>query len=248
MKNSILIYVAAALFFGASVARSAEPSNVGHAVPAPWKATDLGLAGVAPTTPPAAPTTTKPAARATVPGSATHADGVFTLQGTMDLWGTADGCHFAYQPASGDVELIARVTAMENPGGVAHAKASLSIRASLEAGAPHVTLAVTATDGAQFLHRDEADGKTAKVAVDAETQKKLLPKAKFPIWLKLTRVGSEFTAYESADGTSWQITGKLQLKLPPQTVAGIACSSHKPDVVTKATFDHVSIRETALLR
>jgi hypothetical protein len=105
-----------------------------------------------------------------------------------------------------------------------------------------VTLAVTATDGTQFLHRDEVDGKTAKAAVDPETQKKLLPKAKFPCWLKLTRVGTEFAAYESADGVTWLMTGKLQLKLPPQTVAGVAVSSHKPDVLTKATFDHVSIK------
>jgi hypothetical protein len=207
---------------------------------------DLGLADInAPQPPvPAAPSTT-PAAHATVAGAGTEADGVFQLQGTMDLWGTADGCHFVYQPTGEEVELIARVVAMENPGGVAHAKASLSIRASLEAGAPQVTFAVTATDGTQFLHRDEPDAKTAKVSVDAETQKKLRPKAQFPIWLKLVRKGETFIAYESADGTTWERAGTVTLKLPAKTVSGIAVSSHKPDVTTKGTFDHVSVQAGA---
>ncbi|HEX8915995.1 MAG TPA: hypothetical protein VF796_26850, partial [Humisphaera sp.] len=192
--------------------------------------------------------TTKPAARATVAGSAVEADGVLKIQGTMDLWGTADGCHLVYQPADGDVEVVARVVSMDNPGGVAHAKASLSVRASLEAGAPHVTLAVTATDGTQFLHRDEPNAKTLKVAVDAETQKALLPKATFPIWLKLARTGDAFTAYESADGTTWRKTGTVTVKLPAKTAAGVAVSSHKPDVVTTGTFDHVAVTRAGAVR
>ena len=82
-------------------------------LPAPWKHQDIGTAQV--------------------PGTAQHAAGVFTLQGTLDIWGNADGFHFAWQPCHGDAELVARVTVMENPGGVAHAKAGLCIRESLAA-------------------------------------------------------------------------------------------------------------------
>ena len=129
-----------ALFF--SVAVHAEE------LPAPWKHQDIGAAQVS--------------------GKAEQTGGVFSLQGTMDLWGEADGCHLAWQPIHGDAELVARVVSIDNPGGVAHAKASLCLRASTAPGSVAVTLCVTPTDGTQFLVREVANGKTARVP-DAES-------------------------------------------------------------------------------
>jgi hypothetical protein len=189
--------------------------------PEPWKHQDIG--------------------QAKVPGTTDQADGVFTLQGAMDIWGTADGCHFAWQPVHSDAELVARVTAIDNPGGVAHAKASLCIRESLDAGARNVTLCVTAGDGSQFLFRDKTDGKTTRFLPDADAPKSLVPKGQFPCWLKLVRHGNEFSGYESADGERWQLTGQVKLDLAAGAVIGLAASSHKPDVLTKATFDHVKL-------
>ena len=190
-------------------------------LPAPWKHQDIGAAQT--------------------PGTAEHAAGVFTLQGSLDIWGTADGCQIAWQALHGDAELAARVTAMENPGGVAHAKASLCIRESLNAGSRHVTLCVTPTDGTQFLYRDKTDGKTTRIFADAEALKSSVPKGQFPCWLRIVRHGDEFSGYESVDGEKWQLSGRIKLNLAAETVIGLAASSHKPDVLTKATFDHVKL-------
>ena len=84
----------------------------------------------------------------------------------MDIWTQADGCHFVWQPCQGNAELVARVTAMENPGQVGHAKASLCIRESLDAGARAVTMCVTAVDGTQFLYREKTGGKTVRIFAD----------------------------------------------------------------------------------
>src|SRR5947209_8330586 len=78
-----------------------------ESLPAPWKHQDIG--------------------DAKTPGAAAHAAGVFTVQGTMDLWGVADGCQIVSQPIHGDGALVVRVTAIDNPGGVAHAKAGVCI-------------------------------------------------------------------------------------------------------------------------
>lgn len=166
-------------------------------LPSPWKHQDIGAAQM--------------------PGTAARAAGVFTLQGTMDLWGPADGCHFAWQPLHGDAELVACVTAMENPGGVAHAKASLCLRESLDAGSRHVTMCVTPTDGTQFLYREKADGVTVRIFPDAEAQKTSVPKGQFPCWLKIVRRGNEFSGYESVDGEKWELSGKITLALPADT-------------------------------
>lgn len=190
-------------------------------LPAPWKHQDIGPAQL--------------------PGTAAHAAGVFTLQGTMDIWGAADGCHFAWQPLHGDAEFVACVTAMENPGGVDHAKASLCLRDSLDAGARSVTLSVTPGDGTQFLFREKKDGITARVLPDAEALKAGVPKGHFPCWLKIVRHGNEFTGFESVDGEKWQLSGRINLDLPVDTVIGMAASSHKKDFLTKAVFDHVKL-------
>ncbi|HET6249549.1 MAG TPA: hypothetical protein VFE47_17810 [Tepidisphaeraceae bacterium] len=209
-------------FLLALVLFAAVPALADAPLPSPWKQQDIGAA---------------PAK----PGSAQSADGVFTVAGSLDLWGTADGCHFVYQAAHGDVEVIARVAAIDNPGAVAHAKGSLCIRESVNAGARGVTMCVTAADGTQFLYRDKADGKTTHPAPAADAPKSIVPKATFPCWLKLVRHGNTFSGYESMDGEKWQLAGQITLDLPADTVAGLAATSHKPDVQTKVTFDHVKI-------
>src|SRR4051794_8337047 len=110
--GAVLLAIATAAF-------AADPTPASTELPAPWKQMDLGLAEMgAPKPLPASPAATRPLPRASVPGSGSVKDGVFQIQGTMDLWGLADGCHFIYQSAEGDLELIARVAAFENPGGV----------------------------------------------------------------------------------------------------------------------------------
>lgn len=190
-------------------------------LPPPWKHQDIGMPQV--------------------PGKAEESNGQIVLQGTMDLWGTADGCHVAWQPCRGDAELVARVTAMDNPGGVAHAKSGLCLRESLDPGSRHVTLCVTASDGTQFLYRDKTDGKTTRVmpVAGAEPMKGAVGKGQFPCWLKLVRKGNEFRGYESLDGESWNPSGQITLELPEKTIAGLTASSHKKDVLTKVIFDHV---------
>ena len=106
-------------------------------------------------------------------------------------------------------------------------------------------LCVTAADGTQFLYRDKTDGKTVRAVAAAEAQKAGVPKGHFPCWLKIVRQGSDFRGYESADGQTWQPSGQITLDLAADAVIGLAASSHKPDILAKATFDHVTLRSPA---
>ena len=198
-------------------------------LPEPWKHQDIGLAQVG------------GEKSATVAGKATHADGVFTVQGTMDMWNVADGFHYVSQSVRGDVVLVARITSMDNPGKVAHAKAGLSIRESLDAGARCLALCVTASDGVQFTARDAMDGKTARVLPAAAAPQTGVPKGQFPCWLKLVRKGNEFSGYESADGETWWLTGQITLDIKADALIGISSSSHTKDTLTTSVFDHVKL-------
>lgn len=204
-----------------SLVLTALPLAAQEPLPAPWLHQDIGPAQM--------------------PGKAEQTGGVFTVQGTMDLWGTADGCHFTWQPVHGDFEFVARVNGIDNPGGVAHAKASLCLRESLDAGSRDVTLCATVGDGVQFLYRHTTGVKTNRLFTDGEAQKTSIPKGQFPCWLKIVRRGDEVSGFESADGEKWQPSGQIRLAFATDCVIGLAASSHKPDVLTKAMFDHVKL-------
>src|SRR5262249_57871591 len=83
-----------------STRASATTRAGGGAWPGPWLTSDVGAVGAA--------------------GSASHSNGVFTVRGSgADIWGTADGFQFVYQPLSGNGQIVARVTAVQktDPGG-----------------------------------------------------------------------------------------------------------------------------------
>jgi len=198
--------VAAALCVGFTGAMAAAA----EALPAPWKHADIGAAAIA--------------------GSASEAAGVFTLTGALDIWGPSDGCHFAWQPLRGNGQIVARVLSVEATQN--HAKGGVAIRESIAADARHATLVDTPADGAQFLFREQAGGKTA-------VQRTSLNKGKYPYWLKLVRAGDRLTGYESVDGSNWTEIGSATLKLPETVFVGLVASSHLPDKLCAATFDKV---------
>lgn len=185
-------------------------------LPSPWQHQDIGAVEVT--------------------GNASAADGVFTLKGTLDIWGASDGCHFAWQPLKGDCQIVARVLSIEQTQN--HAKGGVAIRESLAADARHATMVDTPVDGTQFLVREQAGSKTT-------VQRTNLNRETMPYWVKLVRAGDQLTGYESLDGQKWVQTGAVTLKLPETVYVGLVASSHLKDKLCSASFDKVSITATA---
>jgi len=190
----------------------AVPLATSADLPSPWQHKDVGAV--------------------TVAGSANSAGGVITLKGTLDIWGTNDGCHFAWQPLKGDGEIVTRVLSVEPTQN--HAKGGVAIRESLEAGSRHATMVDTPTDGTQFLVREETGGKTT-------SQKTSLNKGAMPYWVKLVRSGDTFTGYESVDGKEWVQTGSATMKLADTVYIGLVASSHLQDKMCACVFDNVTV-------
>ena len=197
------------------------------ALPEPWKHHDIGSGQVGKPVPPVPVEKFGKNAlfgkSGMLAGSAKHADGVFTLDGTMDIWGPMDGGHFVWQPVQGDFVFVARVASMGNPGNNKHAKASLCIRESLEGGSRRVAQTITPVDGTQFLYREATDDKTVRVMPDAVTPPPSVPKEKFPCWL----------------------TGTIKLDLKADALIGLASTSHTTDSLTTSVFDHVTLTKTS---
>lgn len=167
-----------------------------------------------------------------VAGSGGEDGGVFTVEGAgVDVWGTSDQFFYAYKQVAGDVDIVARVAALENTH--AWAKAGVMIRESLEANAAHAFMLVSPGKGLAFQRRPAA----GELSVHASGGT-----GRAPVWVKLERRGTAITAFRSADGAAWTMVGSETLALPATFYAGLAVTSHDINRVGTATFEKVAVQ------
>jgi hypothetical protein len=167
-------------------------------------------------------------------GSQTALDnGVWaTYGGGTDIAGTSDQFHFISEALPGDGSLSAHVEYQTNSN--TFAKAGVMMRASSAANAPFYDI-VACPDGNVYVqYRDSAGGTAATLASFSDV---------VPAFLKITRVGTTFTAYTSSDGKQWTIVGnstRIMNTLGGTLLQGIAKTSHSAGVLGSAIIDQIS--------
>jgi subtilisin family serine protease len=173
---------------------------------------------------------------ASTAGTASYANGVFTVSAAgTDVWGTADAFELVSRGWSGDVDLVARVSALTKPAGAAFSLAGLTLRTSTAADAAHVSLVIT-TDGKVKLRRRLTTG--AATLSDGPAAGSVYP----PRWLKLTRRGNAFAGFYSSDGVAWTLAaGPYTVALPVSLRVGLLALRQGGTDVATATFRNVSI-------
>lgn len=178
-------------------AASAEVSAVPQsALPSPLVTSDIGSVGLA--------------------GSASHSAGTYTLQGAgAGITGTADAGRFVYQTGSGDCSVTVRVQSLTNTG--SGAKVGVVIRESLAANARAAGVWVSPSSGILFTRRTSTGGTTAVTGSTGKTA---------PYWVRITRTGSTFRAFYSANGSTWtQFGNNRTISMGATTYIGIATTS-----------------------
>jgi hypothetical protein len=164
-----------------------------------------------------------------VPGSAVIAAGQFTLKGAgADIWGTADAFRYLYQPFSGNGQIVARVTRIDNTN--PYAKAGIMLRDTLTAGSAHVILDVKPDGGVEFMQRSTAGGATTYLGGTP---------AAFPMWLRLVRTGSSVSAGVSSNGSQWTTIGTTTVGATSSGFIGLPVTSHTTATLSTATLDQV---------
>ncbi|MBE9913029.1 hypothetical protein G8C92_03120 [Paenibacillus donghaensis] len=168
-----------------------------------------------------------------LPGSASYDKntGTFKVKGSgADIWGKEDAFHYVYRPWTGDGEIVARVSKMENT--VVWTKPGIMIRGSTSAQAPYVMMAVTPANGVIYQNRLQPGGESTQSWGSSSA---------VPHWLKLVRKSNLITAYESSDGTHWALIKKDIVNLPDTVYVGLALTSHDINKLSTAEFDNVSV-------
>ena len=180
-------------------------------LPSGWSDGDIGSVGVA--------------------GSATYANGVFTVEGSgTGIYGTADEMNFAYQSLSSDGSVVARV--VSSTGG----QATVMIRETLNTNATDAYAAYQSSY-IYFDERTSTGGSESYVSFAYHT---------LPYWVEVVRSSGTFSVYTSLDGVNWTQLGSTQtISMAQNVYVGLAVSSENNSSLATATFDNVSVNPTA---
>ncbi|MFN7931356.1 MAG: PQQ-dependent sugar dehydrogenase [Blastocatellia bacterium] len=180
-------------------------------LPVPWVSKDVGTVGKA--------------------GSASVTNGVFTIKGSGDTIGdSVDSFQYVYQTLSGDGEIKARVTSVQNTA--ANAKAGVMIRESLAANARYLMVRYRQDNHTALIYRSSTGGNTNISDADAQ---------QFQRWVRLVRRGNQFSSYQSADGVNWKLITTLTLNLPTDLLFGLAVTAANNATLCTATVDNVAV-------
>jgi hypothetical protein len=183
-----------------------------RSLPVDWVSGDVGAVGVA--------------------GSANYNAGTFSVRGSgTDIWGSADAMHFAYQPLTGNGQIVARVASVQNTNGFA--KAGVMIRESLAANAKNALAAITPANGFTFQTRTATGGTTTSSRTAGIVA---------PQWVRLVRNGNSFSAFRSADGTTWTQQGSpVTISMASTVLVGLAVTAHNNTVLNASGLTNVTV-------
>ncbi|WP_421897521.1 T9SS type A sorting domain-containing protein [Marinoscillum sp.] len=182
-------------------------------LPDPWDNTDIGSVGLA--------------------GSTVdkYSGQVFVIQGSgSNIWGSADEFQYAYQPFSGDGEIISMIPSI-SPDVDDYMKAGLMFREALDADSKHAMVYITPENGNAYQTRQSTGGTCVKSS-DATSIDR---------WLKLKRSGDLFEAYQSNDGNTWALIDSSTVVMSSDLYVGLAVTAHDNTKKGKATFRDISI-------
>lgn len=196
---------------GATGGPAAGSASPGGTWPAAWSTSDIGSVGQA--------------------GSASASSGTFSIAGSgADIWDSADAFQFVHQPASGDLEITARVLSLDNTD--SWAKAGVMIRESLDADARFAMTVVTPGNGTTLQYRsDTAQGCSLAWG----------PGLSAPSWVRLTRIGNTFTGASSQDGSTWTSFASVSLGFSNAVHVGLCVTAHNNSARATALIDNLTV-------
>ncbi len=184
------------------------------AVPAPWQNQDID----------------------TTDGGADESDGTWTISADgADIWDNSDQFHYVYQELTGSAMMVARVTD-NGTGSNAWSKGGVMIRQSLAGGSTHAYMPITGGEGNgySFQRRLVADAGSSS---DNGVAPALAP----PYWVKIERVGNDFSGYISPNGVKWNQFGvTVTIEMTDPVLIGLAVTSHAAGEIRTFMFDNVT--------
>jgi hypothetical protein len=158
-------------------------------------------------------------------------DSIILSSAGTNLSGTSDVVRFLALPVTGDVEITARVRSLSNTN--SSARAGLMVRESTAASARSAFIGGGPSSSfGSFGTRVTAGGSWSFTTGTARP----------PMWVRLTRVASNISSYESLDGITWAQRGSsTTVTLGSAPLVGLAAMSASATKPAVAEFDNVTV-------
>jgi hypothetical protein len=181
-------------------------------------------------------------------GSSTIEDNTISIiAGGTDIWGTKDEFRFSYFEQTGDFDLVTRIESLTAPH--LYTKAGLMAREELTDNSRHIFFQVFPNNnprnknngGYEFQYRQAKAGEM-KAIYPAKSDG--VPE--FPVnypntWIRLKRLGNDFTGFYSTDGKSWKEYTRFTMELSEKVYLGLAVTSHNAKESATAVFKDISL-------
>jgi len=165
------------------------------------------------------------------PGSQTLSKGIWSVSGGGgDIFGASDSFHFAYQSLAADGSMSARVASQTSTN--TWAKGGLMMRLTTDPASPYYAVFATPGNGVVVQWRTAQGGTTTQIGTTGTV----------PVYLKITRTGTTFTAYTSPDGTTWTVVPSSTVTIAGLTgslLRGFAVTSHDTGNLSTVDYDTV---------
>jgi hypothetical protein len=159
-------------------------------------------------------------------GSTTIGNGEMTIKGSgVDIWYAADGFHYYYRTLSGDIDAIIKVKSIQLVTN--DSKVGIMIRDGSAVGAKHASTFIYPTQGIGFERRINTNGNTEWSNVSGIGT---------PLWLRMVKIGNNFTSYYSSNGTTWIKVGQTLTLSMSNPLVGIAITSQKNGTLAEAVI------------
>lgn len=182
-----------------------------------------------------------------ISGSSLIQDNSITITaGGADVWGVQDEFRFVYMEQTGDFDLVAQIESLSDPH--LYTKAGLMAREDLSDNSRHIFFQVFPNNnprnknngGYEFQYRKEKAGE-----MKAIYPAKFDGIPEFPVnypntWIRMKRVGSDFTGFYSADGKTWKQYTTFNMEIPEKVYLGFAVTSHNTKKAVTAIFKNIS--------
>jgi len=150
-----------------------------------------------------------------------------------DIYSTIDGFTYLYQPLSGDGEVEVRIKMMD--GNPFWNLVGVMIRETLDPQSPNAFVGFNGGAGnpqSTFQQRSYHGGLTSGT---------MGSQSNFPNWVRLSRIGDDFFAYESTDGENWNSLGTAHIPMEYEIYIGMAVASPIPGHISYFNPSHLTI-------
>jgi hypothetical protein len=164
--------------------------------------------------------------------------GTYTVTGNgNDIGGTVDGFNFLYRPinCATAVSFIAQLSSRQlgaDGGGTPADKVGIMMRESTADNAKEFNIYINADRVVQGEVRSSTGGGTAAFGTPISLD--------IPVWLRIDRNDSIFTAYASLDSSTWETLGSSTFGMDTSMLVGMCVTSRQANLDV-SVYDSVSI-------